>query len=46
LQEFINYCQLEKEGREFVTLYLKTSPECKDLFGLFEVGSRPDASKV
>lgn len=46
LKEFIKCCHNDEGNVDFVTLYLKNSPECKDLFGLFEIGGRPEPEKV
>ena len=46
LKEFVKCCQTEEDNVVFVTLYLKNSPECKDLFGLFEIGGKPEPDIV
>ena len=46
LKEFIKLSQ-EGTGSEFVEIYLKTSPECKEIFALYNIdGSRPEPEKV
>uniref|UniRef100_A0A7M5VE34 Nucleolar pre-ribosomal-associated protein 1 n=2 Tax=Clytia hemisphaerica TaxID=252671 RepID=A0A7M5VE34_9CNID len=46
LKEFAKQCHKEDVNHTFVSMYLKNSPECKDLFALFEVVGRPEPEKL